>query len=69
MKKPMLKDSLKFLYEHEKTLNYKENHVKRVSRVSVMGGVLVLAFLPVIFCNEWHWSEKNRMTKNNFPVI
>jgi len=34
-----------------------------------MGGGLVIASLPVIFCDEWHCSEKNRMTKNNFPVI
>jgi len=33
MKKPMLKDSLKFLYEYEKTLIYKENHVNTFSKV------------------------------------
>jgi len=45
MKKPMLKDSLKFLYEHGKTLIYKENHIKAFSRVHERG-----AFLYLLFC-------------------
>ena len=64
----MLEDIFKFRNEHEKILIYRINLIKRFSVVPEQGGVLVLAFLPVIFCNEWHWSEKNRMTKNNFPV-
>lgn len=66
MKKIYLIDSLKFCMKKSQYIN--KPNIKEFFKVSI-GGVLVLAFLPVLFCNEWHWSEKNRMTKNNFPVI
>jgi len=51
-----------------KKLNLYKALLKRFFIVPIGGG-LVLDCLPVIFCDEWHWSEENRMTKNNFLVI